>query len=318
MSISPAPFYADVADGPEGGGAYWLIAEDGVKIRIAVWEIGEKGTVLVFPGRTEYVEKYSILAGELAERGYSTVAVDWRGQGLADRLIESKTAGYVRWFPDYQKDVRAVLAALETLDLPERLHLIAHSMGGCIGLRSLMEEMPVESVLFSGPMWGIALDSFRRGAAWTISSLSRHIGFDKVLAPGTVHETYVLANPFDDNMLTTDPEMYAFMQRQIETYPNLGIGGPTLAWLNEGLKECRDLKAMASPTVPCLTYFGSHERIVDVPLIHDRMARWPGGRLEIVENAEHEVLMEGKPVRDRILDDATAHFENDWKASEAS
>jgi len=44
-----------------------------------------KGTVLLFPGRTEYIEKYGPAAADFLARGFATVVIDWRGQGLADR-----------------------------------------------------------------------------------------------------------------------------------------------------------------------------------------------------------------------------------------
>jgi len=54
-----APFFADIDDGPEGGAAWWLTADDGLRIRLGVWsKEAAKGTVLLFPGRTEYIEKY--------------------------------------------------------------------------------------------------------------------------------------------------------------------------------------------------------------------------------------------------------------------
>ena len=53
-----APFFADLADGPPGGRAVWLRTEDGVRIRVGLWRGGEKGTVVLLPGRTEYIEKY--------------------------------------------------------------------------------------------------------------------------------------------------------------------------------------------------------------------------------------------------------------------
>ena len=81
-----APLFPQ-ADGPQGGVAQWLTTSDGVRVRVAVWgRDAPKGTVLLFPGRTEYVEKYGRAAGDLLARGFATVAIDWRGQGLADRL----------------------------------------------------------------------------------------------------------------------------------------------------------------------------------------------------------------------------------------
>ena len=61
----------------------------GVRIRVGLWHRqGPAGTVLLFPGRTEYVEKYGRTARLLAARGLATLVIDWRGQGIADRLVE--------------------------------------------------------------------------------------------------------------------------------------------------------------------------------------------------------------------------------------
>ena len=116
--MEAAPFYHDVAEGPEGAKAYWLTTTDDVRIRLAVWAEGSKGTVLLFPGRTEYVEKYGQAAAVFADQGLSTIAIDWRGQGLADRLLPERDIGHVGQFGDYQRDVQAVLAAVVVLDLP--------------------------------------------------------------------------------------------------------------------------------------------------------------------------------------------------------
>jgi lysophospholipase len=76
--LDNAPLYSDVAEGPEGGKAYWVTARDGVRLRVAAWAKGTKGTVLLMPGRTEYVEKYGRIAGDLAAEGFAMMAIDWR------------------------------------------------------------------------------------------------------------------------------------------------------------------------------------------------------------------------------------------------
>ncbi|NNK78927.1 MAG: alpha/beta hydrolase [Litoreibacter sp.] len=306
--MDTAPLYEDVADGPDGGQGYWLTTDDGLRIRVGVWSGGDKGTVLIFPGRTEYVEKYGRAAHALVKRGYNAISIDWRGQGLGQRMLPDRALGHVERFTDYQKDVRAVLGAVDTLGLAKPLFLLAHSMGGGIGLRSLMEGVAFEAAIFTGPMWGISLPAWRRTAGWTLSTLSRHAGFDTLLTPGTIREAYVDANPFPANTLTTDPDMYAYMQHQVRTYPDLSLGGPTYAWVNEALKECRTLSLRPTPNVPVCTFLGSGEKIVDAKAIHDRMARWPGGELVLVEGAEHEVIMEGGETQDRLFDRAADLF----------
>lgn len=301
-----APFFADLAEGPAGGHAVWLRASDGVRLRAAVWPEGNRGTVLLFPGRTEYIEKYGRAAADLARRGYATVSLDWRGQGLADRLLPDPLIGHVGRFADYQRDVQAVMALAQ--GLPGPLYLMAHSMGGCIGLRAMMQGMAVKAAVFSAPMWGIRLAPALRPVAVSVAAASRLVGQANRYAPSTDSSVYVATAPFADNVLTTDPEMYGWMQRQIAARPELSVAGPSLGWLHEALSECRRLAAMPSPAIPALCVLGGRERVVDAAPIRRRMARWPQGRLDLVAEAEHEVMMETPAIRAGFFDAAAALF----------
>jgi lysophospholipase len=308
--MDQAPFFSDVDDGPAGGHAVWTTCDDGVRIRVGAWPLdGATGTVLRFPGRTEYVEKDGRAAADLAARGYATLAVDWRGQGLADRLMDDPMPGHVGEFADYQRDVRAVLAVARDMGLPEPWHLLAHSMGGCIGLRALHEGLPVRSACFTGPMWGIELPRALRPVAWALAFGTSSTGLGHLLSPGTARESYVLAEAFEDNKLTTDAEMYDYMRRQTLAHPELGLGGPSMRWLYKSLGEMLTLSRMPSPAVPCVTFVGTQERIVDVLRIRARIAAWPGARLVEVEGGEHEVMMEGPQTRAHVFDTATAFYD---------
>lgn len=309
MALTPAPFFAEVADGPDGGAAHWVTASDGLRIRVGHWAGGEKGTILLFPGRTEYIEKYGRAARDFLARGYGVVAVDWRGQGIADRLIADRAAGHVHHFPDYQQDVAAVLAHARTLGMPEPYHLIGHSMGGCIGLRALYEGLPVKSAMFSAPMWGIIIAPHLRPLAWVSSWTARRVGQGHRFAPGTEPVPYVTSSPFEDNMLTSDREMFDYMKAQLDAHPDLALGGPSLRWLNEALMEMRALAARPAPPIPALTFLGSNERIVEPHRIHDRMAAYPNGKLVMLEGAEHEVMMETPAIRARVFDETAQWFD---------
>ena len=310
MTLASAPLYNDVAHGPDDGAAYWLICTDGLRIRAAVWgaETATKGTIVLFPGRTEFIEKYGMTAAAFAARGYATLVVDWRGQGLSDRLLDDRALGHVGAFADYQLDVAALLSLARQLDLPKPMSLFAHSMGGCIGLRALIDGLEVTSAAFTGPMWGIALMPTKRYAAWIGSTVMQTLGLGTTIAPGTVPQTYVLANPFDDNMLTKDAQMFELMKRQVERYPDLALGGPTMGWLNLALHECRALRAHPTPNVPSLCFLGTNERIVDIEAIHDRMSRWGGGELVKVDDGEHEIAMEGPATRKMLFDRCDAFY----------
>ncbi|EAR51202.1 putative Esterase/lipase/thioesterase [Oceanicola granulosus HTCC2516] len=307
--MDPAPFHADVADGPDGGGAHWIVTRDGVRLRAGHWPCpGARGTVLLFTGRTEYIEKYGRAARALAERGFATATLDWRGQGLSARLRDDPLIGHVRRFADYQHDVAALLAHARTLGLPEPFHLLAHSMGGAIGLRALYEGLPVKGAAFSAPMWGIQLSASLRPLAWGLSTLARQLRFGHLYAPGQSGEPFLLRGAFELNTLTSDEEMFLYMQRQIQQHPDLALGGPSLHWLNEALGETRRLAARPAPSRPCVTFLGTDETIVDTARIRARMAGWSGGELVSIEGGRHEVLMETPRHRRAVFDRLAEEF----------
>lgn len=305
-----APLFTDVCPAPLESVAHWVNASDGVRLRVGVWKPkAARGTVLLFPGRTEYIEKYAPTAGDLATRGFATISIDWRGQGLADRLMDDPRVGHVGSFSDYQRDVSAMIRAARVLEMPKPWFLLGHSMGGCIGLRAVMEGLPIAAAAFTGPMWGIRIAPHLRPLAWTLGRIMPAIGHGQRLAPGTKIDPYPLLEPFEGNMLTTDPKNWDMMGDQLRAHPELGLGGPSVTWLHEALEETTALAVRSAPDVPCITFLGSNERIVHVPRIHERMEGWKNGILEIVENGEHEVLMEDAETRNQIVDMMTARFQ---------
>lgn len=309
---SAAPCLAAPPDAPEGGRALWLRTDDGVRIRAVLWpRPGARGTVLMLPGRTEHAEKYARAAADLARHGYASAAVDWRGQGLADRALPDRRKGHVGRFAEYQRDLAAFAAAADAAGLPGPRFMLAHSMGGAIGLRALTRGFPVRAVAFSAPMWGIKVPgNAARFWEW-VAAVVAHAGargryVPPPLATGPV--CYAASAPFAGNTLTSDREGFAWMQAQLRATPDLQVGGPTFGWLAAAMAECRALERLPSPGLPCVTVLGTRERVVDQAAVRRRMARWPRGSLIAVEGAEHEVLMEGPAARGRFIDAAAALF----------
>lgn len=307
--IEKAPLFHALAEGPEGGQAMWLTAEDGVRLRLTLWGGGAKGTVFLFAGRAEYAEKYGPAAADLAARGYGTLVIDWRGQGLSDRLIADPVKGHVGKFSEYQRDVDAMLAAAAQLDLPRPWVVLAHSMGGTIALRRLMGTHPFEAIAFSAPMWGVGLPRAIRPFRSALARMTRTSPFALRYAPGWGPVSFVHRAGFHDNFLTTDPEMWALLVRQAAKAPELAIAGASLHWVAEAVLECDALAALPTPDLPCYCALGSRERIVPQEPVRTRMASWPGGQLALYEGAEHEVMMEGPAMRARFFDACAALFD---------
>jgi lysophospholipase len=307
--METAPFFDDIANGPDAGSAHWLKTSDGLRIRVGHWPLdGAKGTVVIFPGRTEYVEKYGATAQALHDRGYASVSIDWRGQGLADRMTSNRDVGHVDRFTDYQHDVSAVMDQMAELDLPKPWFLICHSMGGCIGLRALMNGLDVNAVMFSAPMWGIQMAGSLRPFAWGLSEISKRLGFDHALAPGQSSKSYLTDAAFAGNTLTNDQTMFDAMRAQLIAQPDLGLGGPSMRWLNTSMREMNWLSAQPAPDMPCLTFLGGQEAIVDPDRIRQRMSGWPNGQLRVIPEGQHDMMMDSPAMRNMVFDETDAHF----------
>jgi lysophospholipase len=132
---------------------------------------------------------------------------------------------------------------------------------------------------------------------------------DQKFAPGQVSEGYVLREAFAQNTLTNDPEMFKMLQTQLTAQPDLVLGGPSLRWLNESLREMRALAQMPSPALLCCTFLGTNETIVDPARIRSRMANWTDGALHMLQDAQHEVMLELPETRTRVFDLATELFD---------
>lgn len=68
--MQDAPFFTEMAQGPDDAQAFWLNTDDDVRIRVGLWrpaaDVDTAGTVLLFPGRTKYIEKYGRTAADFA------------------------------------------------------------------------------------------------------------------------------------------------------------------------------------------------------------------------------------------------------------
>ena len=95
VSIPANPVPDDVVSGT-------IKTPDGAELRFARWAPppGRKGTVCVFGGRGEMIEKYFETVRDLRDRGFAVATIDWRGQGLSDRALSDPRKGHVGDFPN--------------------------------------------------------------------------------------------------------------------------------------------------------------------------------------------------------------------------
>src|SRR5690349_6044088 len=131
VSIPANPLADDVDTGV-------LRTSDGVSLRYARWAppAGRKGTVCIFQGRAEFIEKYFETAADLRARGFAVATLDWRGQGLSDRALSDPLKGHVGNFADYDLDLQAFIQKVVLPDCRRPFFAFGPSLAGPILIAS--------------------------------------------------------------------------------------------------------------------------------------------------------------------------------------
>src|SRR3546814_1406424 len=118
-----------------------LILRDGARLRLArlpAMGARKRGTVLLLNGRSEFVEKYAETACDLVALGFAVHSLDWRGQGLSDRLLPDRQRGHIDDFATLVADLAEVVDRVVAADLAGRALVgLGHPMGGKVGLSYL-------------------------------------------------------------------------------------------------------------------------------------------------------------------------------------
>jgi lysophospholipase len=292
---------------PAGAEASLLETSDGLRLRIARWDAVNRknclGTIVVFGGRAEFIEKYFEVVGELLERRFAVVALDWRGQGGSARELENPRKGHVDDFALYERDVAALRAYLEEERCPPPIYALAHSMGAAIllNLARRGELSFVERMVLTAPMidiHGLRHPSFAR---WLAEGLDI-LGFGTAFIPGG-GETSVSTKRFDGNVLTSDQRRYGRAAAVIAAAPQLGLGDPTIGWVNSAFRamaQFADPEFARRTLTPILVIASGADRVVDTPAAERFSSRLKAGRVLVVPHARHEIMMERDPFRQQF------------------
>jgi lysophospholipase len=289
---------------PSGAIATWLETSDGPRLRAARWTRGAavKGTVAILQGRAEFIEKYCEVITELLERGFEVVALDWRGQGLSDRLLRNRGKGHVLHFAAYLNDLDALREQVLEPFCPRPWFALGHSMGGAILLdQAHAGRSPFARLVLVAPM--IALSGIRwPHATHRLARTLRLLGLGRFFIPGGSGRSYMLKG-FSGNVLTSDPERYARTAAFIATDPNLAIGDPTIRWVDAAFALMRRFEAPELPvriSTPTLILAAGRDKVTDTAAIELFASRLKCGRCITLPGAEHELLMERELFRERF------------------
>ncbi|MGO9699107.1 MAG: alpha/beta fold hydrolase [Xanthobacteraceae bacterium] len=281
-----------------------LKTPDGVSLRFARFAppAGRRGTVCVFPGRTEWIEKYFETVRDLRNRGFAVALLDWRGQGLSDRALSDRLKGYVGTFSQFDIDLETFMREVVLPDCPPPIFALGHSMGATILIRAVQRgHRWFDRIVLSGPMISIAAVN-SMAIAGTILKAARFAGFGDAYVPGRYKGVLDL-RPFAGNILTSDPVRYARNAAVLEADPELGLGGPTVTWCDAAFRAMRQFHDPAYPArirQPILIVAAGRDAIVSNTAIEEFAMLLRAGSHLVVTGAQHEILMEQDRYRSQL------------------
>lgn len=289
VSIPSNPVPEDVVSGT-------IKTPDGVELRFARWAppANRKGTVCVFTGRSEQIEKYFETVRDLRDRGFAVAMVDWRGQGHSARRLRDPRKGYVRNFADYEIDVEAFVQQVVLPDCPPPFFALAHSMGGAVLLRlAHAQKRWFDRMVLSAPM----IDLPGRSTSLPVRALlktMRLLGRGGAYVPGGSDQLTGLS-PFINNPLTSDPVRYARNVAILEEDPTLGLASPTVAWADTAFRAMHTFKGVNYPSQirqPILMLAASNDTVVSTAAIEEFAYHLRAGSHLVIAGSKHEILQE--------------------------
>lgn len=281
---------------PDGAVSGILKTPDGVSLRFARWPPPpqRKGTVCVFQGRTEFIEKYFEVARELHARGFAVATLDWRGQGGSARQLRDSRKGHVTSFAKYAVDLDAFMREVVLPDCPPPLFALANSMGAAVLIRAAAQGRRwFDRTVLCAPM--IKLANVRLLAlAPALARVMRFAGLGTAYVPGGGPNS-PSTMPFLGNPVTSDPVRHARTAAVIDAAPELALGAPTVAWLDAAFRVMAEFANPAFPAKlrqPVLIIGCGQDRLVSTSAIEEFGSRLRVGSHLILPGAKHEVLME--------------------------
>lgn len=260
-------------------------------------EMPLKGSFIIVPGRSEYIEKYAETIFELTKRGYNCLCIDPRGQGFSDRIGNEYWYGDI---DDYDNSSLHIAAAIKYFDkkLLGKRFFISHSMGGMIVLNGLIDGVfgKIDGAIFNTPMWSFPPNFVIRSLIYSLCAL----GYKGITTPS--FEVKWRPGDYYNNKVTSDKKRYARNNALMLKTPRLQIGGPTNGWFFEAFKTFRKFgdENLNRVKLPILILQAGKESLVDNIGQTQISKKLPNAILRVFDEGKHELLVESDEIRAEI------------------
>ena len=289
---------------PDGIQCVEVLTPDGIRLR-ATYAIPKnpRGTILIFGGRAEFIERYFEVMNDVIKRGYAVATFDWRGQGGSQRLLKDSNLGYINCYADYDIDIDTIYTRVLVAQCPKPFYGLAHSTGGHMMLRALRGKKWLERAVITAPLLGVHFGSWPEPVARMMATLVKTFGLNKKPLPGFPKKP-VQAWGFAGNPLTSDRRRWERDATTLEAHPELGTGAPTYAWFNATLDSIDELQKWPptqGPSCPTLIVLAGLDRVVNNAGSKKFLARAPGFSTITISDSQHEIMNEKPEIRERFL-----------------
>jgi lysophospholipase len=300
-TAKPAGVPSDLLGSYRPANRYDFLDAGGARLRYACWNASgtPRGTILLLTGRGEFIEKYATeIVGELLGRGFAVVALDWRGQGLSDRLLADREKGHIDDFTTYMADLRLFFDQVVMPQASRPVLALCHSMGGHILLRHLAQQgaEPLSAALIVSPMTALQREAFLRSVLMMMPEVAP---VDHRYLFGTGPFIF-LAREFASNHVTHDERRYRFTEAWFKADPRLSLGGPTIGWARQAARSMAASLAPGYPErieVPLLLMSAGQDQLIDISSHEPLIARLKNAEHVTIAGAKHEIMMEIDPLR---------------------
>lgn len=263
-----------------------------------------RGSILFFPGRGDFYEKYLETLEQWHRAGWRVTAADWRGQAGSGRLGKDPVTGHIEDFDIWIDDLVEFWTDWAT-QTPGPHVLAGHSMGGHVVLRALVDHrVKPDAAVLSAPMTGMAGPPLPLPLLHTVAKLMCAVGDPFRQAwkwsekPGEL--------PADRaHLLTHDADRYADEVWWRDHRPELVMGPASWRWVERAFASWRRIEApglLEAVTAPVLFLSTAADKLVSHPANLRAANRLPKGEMiAFGEDAHHEILREVDAVRDRAM-----------------
>lgn len=308
---------------PSGAASGLFKGHDGAALRYAVWEASRsprQGTVCLFGGRGEYIEKYFETIADLRRRGFAVATMDWRGQGGSMRTLANPRKGHIVDFRDYDLDLVRFMKDIVLPDCPPPYIALGHSTGGNILLRNAqMEGSWFDRMVLSAPLIRFAPRSLPASQemvkVW--AEIVCLLGLNERYARKEGDDLFESMR-FEGNELTSDYERFNRNIDVLKIAPSIGLGAPTYGWIRAA---CRSMKQIGAPEypskikVPLLLIAAGSDQIVCRHAIENFAMRLKVGTHVLLSNSQHEILQERNEIRQQFWATFDAYILGDKQAA---